>query len=60
MTHNRKPTPRYDMAEQREDFQLMLFAFVVFAILAVAFATCIVHDIRTMQAIDALLACTAW
>lgn len=60
MTHNRKPTPRYDSIGEREDFQLMLFAFVMFAILAISVATCIVHDIRTMQAIDAILARTAW
>lgn len=60
MTHrNRKPTPRYDSLEQREAFQMQVFAFAVFVILAATVATCVVHDVRMTRAVDAIIAQTS-
>lgn len=55
MTHHRKPTPRYDSLEQRERFQMQVFACIVFAILAATVATCIVHDVHMCRAVDAIV-----
>ena len=51
----RRPTPRYDSIQSRAEFQAQVFAFVVFAILAATVVTCIVHDVHTMRAVDAIV-----
>lgn len=59
MPHHRKPTPRYDSIGKREDFQLHLFFVIVITLVVATLISCIVSDVYTSRAFDAIIAQTS-